>query len=77
MKILNVTCPNCKKQFNYYSSDFRPFCTERCRLIDLGQWLNESYAVPAQKLTLEEAEQLEQLINEKNENIGEGSDEDY
>ncbi len=76
MKTLNVTCPNCKKQFNYYSSEFRPFCTERCRLIDLGQWLNESYAVPAQKLTLEEAEQLEQLIHEKNQNPGEDSDQD-
>lgn len=75
MKTLNVTCPNCKKTFNYYSSEFRPFCTERCRLIDLGQWLNESYTVPVVKLSQEEAEQLEQLIHEKNED--QNSDEEH
>lgn len=68
MKTLTVTCPNCKKSFNYYSSEFRPFCSEKCRLIDLGQWLSESYSVPAQKMTPEEAEQLEQIIHEKIEN---------
>lgn len=71
MKTLNVTCPQCKKKFNYYSSEYRPFCTERCRLIDLGQWLNESYTVPAEKITPEEAEQLERIIHEKSESIGE------
>jgi endogenous inhibitor of DNA gyrase (YacG/DUF329 family) len=28
------------------SSKFRPFCSERCRLIDLGQWATESYRIP-------------------------------
>lgn len=67
MKVIEVTCPTCKKKFNYYSSDFRPFCSEKCRLIDLGQWLNESYAVPANKLTALEAETLENLLNEDQE----------
>ncbi len=75
MKQLEVTCPRCKKKFNYYSSEFRPFCSEKCRLIDLGQWLNESYSVPAQKLTPEEIDNLEQILNEKNEESGEGPDE--
>lgn len=66
MKKIQVTCPSCKKKFDYYSSEFRPFCCERCRLIDLGQWLSESYAVPVEKLTVEEQETLEHLINEKN-----------
>jgi endogenous inhibitor of DNA gyrase (YacG/DUF329 family) len=65
MKKLEVTCPTCKKKFNYYESEFRPFCGERCRLIDLGQWLSESYTVPVEKLTEEESQTLEQLINEK------------
>jgi endogenous inhibitor of DNA gyrase (YacG/DUF329 family) len=68
MKTIEVTCPTCKKKFSYYTSDFRPFCSERCRLIDLGQWLSESYTVPVEKLTPEEEETLEHLINEKNEN---------
>ncbi len=45
-KILNIKCPQCQTQFNYYSSDFRPFCSERCRKIDLGHWFQESYVVP-------------------------------
>lgn len=65
MKKLEITCPTCKKKFNYYSSDFRPFCSDRCRLIDLGQWLDESYSVPAEKLSQEEVQTLEQLIHEK------------
>ncbi len=64
MKNLDVECPHCKKKFNYYSSTFRPFCSEKCRLIDLGQWLNESYTVPVQKLTEEELLQLETLEHE-------------
>lgn len=66
MKKIQVTCPTCKKQFEYFSSEFRPFCSEKCRLIDLGQWLTESYTVPVEKLTEEETQTLEQLINEKN-----------
>jgi endogenous inhibitor of DNA gyrase (YacG/DUF329 family) len=65
MKQLEVECPNCKKKFNYYSSTFRPFCCEKCRLIDLGQWLTESYTVPVQKLTEEEQITLEQLTHEQ------------
>jgi uncharacterized protein len=65
MKKLEVTCPTCKKKFIYQDSAFRPFCSERCRLIDLGQWLTESYTVPVEKLTEDEAQTLEQLIHEK------------
>jgi endogenous inhibitor of DNA gyrase (YacG/DUF329 family) len=28
-------------------AEFRPFCSARCKQIDLGRWLNESYRVPA------------------------------
>jgi endogenous inhibitor of DNA gyrase (YacG/DUF329 family) len=65
-KKIEVKCPQCKKKFEYYSSEFRPFCSERCRLIDLGQWLEESYTVPVEKLTEDEYLTLEQLIDEKN-----------
>lgn len=66
MKRLEVKCPTCEKKFNYYDSEFRPFCCEKCRLIDLGQWFSESYAVPAQKLSEEELSELERvIINEK------------
>jgi endogenous inhibitor of DNA gyrase (YacG/DUF329 family) len=66
MKQREVNCPTCKKKFNYFESEFRPFCCEKCRLIDLGQWLSESYAVPAEKLTPDEMDTLEKLQNEEN-----------
>lgn len=71
MKVINVTCPTCKRTFNYYDSQFRPFCTDKCRMSDLGMWLTESYSVPVDKLTEDEIETLEHLINEKNENTEE------
>lgn len=67
-KKFEVTCPTCKKKFEYYSSTFRPFCSEKCRLIDLGHWLTESYTVPVQKLSEEEQETIEHLLHEKIDN---------
>lgn len=45
-KILTVKCPTCEKEFNYYSSEYRPFCSDKCRMVDLGHWFKESYKVP-------------------------------
>lgn len=40
-------CPTCKKKAIYSTDNkFRPFCSERCKLIDLGDWANESHKVP-------------------------------
>ncbi|RDI41791.1 DNA gyrase inhibitor YacG [Aquicella lusitana] len=43
----NIHCPTCGKQ-NTWESDnsFRPFCSERCKLIDLGEWAGEQYRMP-------------------------------
>lgn len=41
-----VTCPTCGKEMEWDTSNrFRPFCSERCKLIDLGKWANEEYRV--------------------------------
>ncbi len=48
-KKITVNCPQCEKEFNYYESDFRPFCSERCKLVDLGHWVNESYTFPSKE----------------------------
>jgi endogenous inhibitor of DNA gyrase (YacG/DUF329 family) len=39
-------CPICKREFDRESSPALPFCSERCRTIDLGRWLGEDYSVP-------------------------------
>jgi hypothetical protein len=41
-----VTCPQCGAEVEWQKSPFRPFCSERCRLVDLGAWLDERYAIP-------------------------------
>ncbi len=42
-----VTCPQCKELVEYSTDNkFRPFCSERCKLIDLGEWATESYRIP-------------------------------
>jgi endogenous inhibitor of DNA gyrase (YacG/DUF329 family) len=65
-KLLIVKCPHCAVKFEYYQSKFRPFCSERCRLIDLGCWLDESYRVPlkASEETIDEV-----VIDEENEDV--------
>jgi uncharacterized protein len=42
-----LSCPTCRRPIEW-SEQFpqRPFCSERCRLIDLGAWLSESHAIP-------------------------------
>lgn len=41
-----MKCPNCKKPVKIEENPFAPFCSERCKLIDLGAWLDEKYSVP-------------------------------
>lgn len=44
--IKKTLCPSCKKESDLSVSNlYRPFCTERCRLIDLGQWVEEAYTI--------------------------------
>jgi len=41
-----VNCPRCAKPVRWGpESPFRPFCSERCKVIDLGAWANEEYRV--------------------------------
>jgi len=43
-----VTCPTCGEDSVYaLCNAFRPFCSERCKQIDLGAWASEQFAVPA------------------------------
>jgi len=42
-----VTCPQCNKLSEYSPQNaYRPFCSERCKLVDLGQWASENYRIP-------------------------------
>jgi hypothetical protein len=42
-----VKCPTCRRAVEWSAaSPYRPFCSERCRLIDLGGWLTEQHKIP-------------------------------
>lgn len=40
-----MNCPICKKEVDERNPEY-PFCSERCRIIDLGNWASEKYVVP-------------------------------
>jgi endogenous inhibitor of DNA gyrase (YacG/DUF329 family) len=42
---MTVKCPICKKDVEPGGPEF-PFCSERCRIIDLGNWATEKYTIP-------------------------------
>jgi len=45
-----VKCPTCAKPVEWRPDNaYRPFCSERCRQIDMGAWASESYRIPAAK----------------------------
>lgn len=40
-----IQCPTCRRRGNWFDSAFGPFCSHRCRLIDLGKWLGEEHLI--------------------------------
>jgi endogenous inhibitor of DNA gyrase (YacG/DUF329 family) len=52
-----MKCPNCGKDAEWINNPARPFCSERCKLIDFGRWANEEYRVPAHETPLAENEE--------------------
>lgn len=59
-----VKCPQCNREVEYEGNEFRPFCSERCKLIDFGVWADEGYSLPAEtgEMTEEEIGELEKVL---------------
>lgn len=63
-----VKCPNCGKQTEYSTkNEFRPFCSERCKLLDFGAWADEEFALPTEETDLseEDFDKIERALIEK------------
>jgi endogenous inhibitor of DNA gyrase (YacG/DUF329 family) len=43
--VRKVRCPTCKKEGDWFAEKYGPFCSKRCKLVDLGKWLNEEHKV--------------------------------
>ena len=52
--VASMRCPTCDKQFERAESKALPFCSDRCRQIDLGRWLSEEQRVPAKSLEVDD-----------------------
>jgi endogenous inhibitor of DNA gyrase (YacG/DUF329 family) len=55
---VKIICPICKNATTWEENSWRPFCSERCKLIDLGKWVTEEYKIPV-KIEEETEEQQE------------------
>jgi uncharacterized protein len=59
-RTVSLRCPTCKKIVLAKDSDF-PFCSDRCRLIDLGKWASGAYVISA---PLNDPEDIESIQSE-------------
>ena len=62
-----VKCPTCGKETEYHGNEFRPFCSERCQLIDFGAWADEEFALPSEssELTEEDIREIEKAFEKE------------
>ena len=52
-RVTEVACPCCGKAVAWTSEQkWRPFCSERCKLIDLGEWLAEEKRIPGERVQI-------------------------
>jgi len=58
---MKIRCPKCGKESQLEGNPFRPFCSERCKLLDLGAWLSGSYGIPV----VEKEEEEKQAVPDK------------
>ncbi|HZS12348.1 MAG TPA: DNA gyrase inhibitor YacG [Nitrospirales bacterium] len=49
-------CPICRRETAWQDNRWRPFCSERCQLTDLGTWASEGYRIPDRSPFADEAE---------------------
>lgn len=51
-----VPCPTCQKKSVWKDNPFRPFCSERCKLIDLGDWASEKHRIEGEEIPKDDEE---------------------
>lgn len=62
-----VKCPQCGREKEYNGNEFRPFCSERCKLLDFGAWADGEYNLPSEttELTEQDIDTIEKALEEK------------
>ena len=59
---IKLKCPTCKKPVDAKGSDF-PFCSDRCRLLDLGKWASGEYVISSPVTDIEDEIDLKRSID--------------
>ena len=68
-KLRSLRCPTCRELVMQDSENF-PFCSDRCRVIDLGKWASGGYVISTK---INDPEMLESLANEQSQDDGDSS----
>ncbi|MCG2585301.1 DNA gyrase inhibitor YacG [Massilia sp. TS11] len=59
-----VSCPTCGAKVEWTeAATYRPFCSERCKQIDLGAWAEEKYKIPGSAPTEADPEGEDERLN--------------
>lgn len=61
-----VKCPRCGRETEFSGNELRPFCSERCKMLDFGAWADGEYGIPAEtaEMTDEERDELQKVLEE-------------
>ncbi|MCG8673077.1 MAG: DNA gyrase inhibitor YacG [Pseudomonadales bacterium] len=64
---MKIKCPTCQKEQEWSEDNqYRPFCSDRCRLIDLGEWASENHKISSPIGPIDEFdEELENLLSDE------------
>lgn len=66
---MKVSCPTCETAVEWNNqSPYRPFCSKRCQLIDLGEWAEENHTIPAEPEKNEiniDPEEIEAMLSQQ------------
>ena len=58
-RALKVNCPTCKEIVEWNEkSTWRPFCSERCKMIDFGEWASERHSIPGDPVDPEQLDAM-------------------
>jgi endogenous inhibitor of DNA gyrase (YacG/DUF329 family) len=63
-----MKCPTCGKPVAWKDNPFRPFCSERCKLVDLGRWVSDEYSVPGKPVPPEQLDSPQSPPNSTDDN---------
>ncbi len=60
MSVLSAACPQCGNPASLdRQNKYRPFCSERCKLLDLGEWFAEKHGIPAEDAETDDSEEFQ------------------